>query len=649
MRLDALDDDVWTVRNVATNETRRATDRELINAIFEGQLTQPGCRNALQAGPCALTGAELSRVNARQESPVAVQQMLDKRAWIDGLRRRGIDKIVDEIWVRTAIDHLANGKLKGVRRFAITTLANTVRELAKAGGDWSQLVPQYSGRGGAGEQRIHPQAQSAIQAQIDFLRANRDERINIQTISGNVRDQLDIHNIGNAHNPIPVPGYSTVSRCVHQAFEAREISLRNRGSNVTKDHYRENSFPRDRAQYPLLISEYDDLNAGVFLIDDKNLLPFGRAYITHGVCQNTDVPLGFDISHESRSYDSAMGAILDSLLPKDTRRQEFERCSFPWIGYGNQGLMLIDNASYNLSRSIGLRTDQMKLALAGARPFGPTEKCSIEHFNSMVEADFCKALPGWCGDKEDPKGSNRGTETAALTVSAFKSLYVRWVTGVYLNKHGIDGLTPKQRWFNHFKNHSPSVRWTPEEISLFRLRPHLLKFRASGGIKRLNLTYNSDELIILRERYGYLAQMVVHIDRSDLGYIKVTNPETRSLIHVPCTTDFRYADGLTEQQQKLILKMARLRGHKNPDLHQMVVAREELREMVSKERKSMKMSQRRFAKQTGDIRVDPQGAEGGFTAPAVKLVSQVITDLEWNIIRLEEVALELDDDSWESQ
>ena len=111
---------------------------------------------------------------------------------------------------------------------------------------------------------------------------------------------------------------------------------------------------------------------------------------------------------------------------------------------------------------------------------------------------------------------------------------------------------------------------------------------------RLNLTYDSGELDALRKRLGADAQAMVHIDRHDLTYIKVTDPFSRKLIHVPCTTTHRYASGITEYQQTLVLKLARERGHRNPTLGEMVQARVDLRELVLQAVASVKAARRKY-------------------------------------------------------
>ena len=646
----------WILRNVDTNETRRAPESQLIDAILSGALAFTQSNSQSLIASAALKSSELGRVNARRESTIAVNHMLEKRAWIDGLKRKGIYRIVDEPWVRSAMNDLERGHLKNVRRFSIGTLAEAARQIAKNNGDWSQLVPSYSERGGPGVSRIDQRAEGEINRILEGIKLDETKRIVKKEICDSIRTAINSLNLAEPENLIQVPGDTTICRRIDTLFPAIEISRRNVSKRYANKEYRDHSYPRDVAQYPLLVAEYDDLNTENFLIDDQNFLPFGRAHLTQGVCQNTGVPLGFDLSHEPRSYDSAVGAILDSLLPKDLSRPEFSSCKDPWIGYGIQGSILVDNASYNFSKSMNSRKEDVELLLAGAKPFGPTEKSTIEHHNDETLKGFCAIQPGYCGSKEDPERSKNGIESAACTVADYKRNYVIWVTGVLLNSAREDGWTRKQKWQAFFKGHSPAVRWTREQLTLFRLRPRLYHFRESGGILRLNITYNSDELKVLRKRIGSTAEVMIHIDRHDLTYIKVTDPFTRKLIHVPCTTSHRYAFGVTEYQQTLILKLARERGHKNPDLQAMVQARIDLRQLVLQSIKSVKTARRKFAKRVGPM------AECGLDIESIKtsdpkskkpkksdLVEQVITNLEWDIIRLEEVELELEAEGWEFQ
>lgn len=646
-RLDLQTEDGWIVRQVESNETRASTAGALIEAIQSGELHELDNINiASQGQVIEYPSAHFSACTA---SPAALQDFLAKKQWIDALRIEGVTDIRNTIWVRAVMERLAKTKLAKVKRFEISTLRSALATVRQAGGDWATVVPRFNDRGGRGKTRTDPRAEQIVQSVLDAVQ-NKKGRLVHTHIIDSVRSRVIEHNQSAPDDPIRMPGASTIERRINQRFTAYELHVRKSGRESANKIYRENSYPRDRAQLPLEISEYDDLDCGVFLINERIGLPVGRAFLTHGVCQGTGVPLGLDLSHQSRSYDSAIGAICSSLLPKSSALPEFGELANEWIGYGVQGTILLDNARYNTSRSTASAADFAKLALAGTRPYGPTEKCAIEHYNDRVKTDYCSTLPGWRGDKTDPESVKHAISDSCLDLVVFKRGYIKWVTGVYLNDPGEDGYTPKQRWARHFSLHAPAVRWAANQISLLRLRPMELTFRDSGGLKRLGLVYNSQALMTLRRDIGYRAQVLAFVDNNDLQQILVQHPRTHELLRADYVGDPRYLRDLTGFQQKLILKMARERGKRNPSIVDMVKAREELKNLVDQARRSHKLTDRRWAERVGDVPFVSQGLGMEVLSDTPSTVTQprerYMTELEWSIVQLEQVEIDLTNAEW---
>lgn len=168
LRLDELSNGKALLRNIETNETKFVSEFQLVTAILDGLVgIQSKSRQSVVG--LAVSGALQTNINLRQETKNAVDQMLHKRAWIEGLQSRGIDRLVDEPWVRAAKADLKRTDLKNVRDFSISTLAATQRQLAKVDGDWSQLIPRFSDRGGGGRSRIDPRAEDVIHQTIEQL------------------------------------------------------------------------------------------------------------------------------------------------------------------------------------------------------------------------------------------------------------------------------------------------------------------------------------------------------------------------------------------------------------------------------------------------------------------------------------------------
>ena len=571
--------------------------------------------------------------------------MLAKKRWIEALHQKGIVRIVDEPWVRTEIESLATKELTGVQRFEISTLWAAEKKVQKANGDWTVLIPRNSMRGGRGKPRTDHRAEEIIK-EILAKKAETPGPLVKQEIFDEVRVVIRSQNLALVGNEIEVPGASTISRRIDEYFTQYEICVRNRGRSMARRLYRNNALSRDVAEFPLLVSEYDDTDCGVFLLDEKTGMPHGRAYLTIGVCQHSEVPLGYDLGHEPRSYNSAMGAIADSLLPKNMDRPDFKDCKSPWLGYGAQGTILMDNAPYNLSKSMQHRREEMQLMMAGAKPYGPTEKCAIEHFNSVLKSDFCPKLPGWRGDKKDPDSVKFGMSHAILSITDFRRTFARWITGQYLIKPGGDGCSPKERWYKHFCHHGPAVRWSAEQVAMLRLRPLFLKFRDNGGLETLKLRYWSEQLAMLHDELGKKAQVLVYADPKDLSYLLIQHPRTKSLSRLPCVMNPDYIRGLTRYQQTLILSFARTKKIENPNLRELVAMRFELERYVQQLAKSKKLRDKKIVLNTGDLsfhaeEIGIQRTKSG--APATREV--VMTELEYSLLELDAVELS-EEDAW---
>lgn len=645
LRVDQLVDGKVVLRHMTTNVVRQVSDHELIDAIQSGHVELLNAAAKVgysRSGPSEINKDVVADIGL--ESAVAVETMLAKRRWLDALERMGITRLVDEPWVRVAIDKLAKSELAGVQRFEISTLRTAARKVHQAGGEWTVLIPRYSERGGRGKPRTDARAEAIIQQKLTNLAKARGP-LEKQKVIDDVRDTIRTQNLALPGNEICTPGASTISRRIEAEFTKYDLCVRNKGRKYADRLYRNNALSRAVAAFPLLVAEYDDTDCGVFLIDQKIGLPHGRAYLTAGVCQNTAVPLGADLGYMPRSYESAMGAIADSLRPKDMSRPEFRDCTNPWIGYGAQGTILVDNASYNKSKAIQHRREEIQLMLAGTKPYGPTEKCAIEHFNDVLKRDFCSTLPGWRGDKRDADAVKYGMSHAILSIEDFRRLFMRWVTDQYLNDPGDDGKTPKQRWQSHFRQHGPAVRWTHQQVEFLRLQPDVLTFGENGGLRTLCLRYWSEQLSVLKKELGSQAKVPVFFDPKDVSYLMVQNPRTKTLIRVPCVMDEDYVQGLTRYQQKLIVRFARSRKINNPDMGQLVSERRAFATNIEQLARSKKLTERRMAKRSGDVSLPDDGEKKSPNRARVPTEEVVMTELEYAMHELDTIELS-EEDTW---
>lgn len=626
------------MKREGSNEFFEFTECEMLDDLLQGVIVCPEFRT--NTVPVADLPKSLeTKLRARRVSEAAMRVFLERREWLSHFAAYGVNKIKDVPWVRDIERRIAENEMKGRRRYHLSTLEEARRKLAAADGDETVIVPNFSGRGGYGKTRLQPKTEAVIVEVIEKAKLSKQPLVK-RDLFERVVCEVQLHNAQHPEAQVVPPGQSTVFRRISQLIPQIEIDRKTLTARTVRRNYRSNSSPRFRPDVPLLVSEYDDTDTNVFLVGGQSGLPVGRCYLTTGICTGTLMPLGLSIGIEPRSFESAMSAIQHSLLPKDRNHADFQECNFGWESYGLQQNILMDNATYNHGNAMKHQSQEMQLKICQVKPFGPTAKSSIERFNNVAQV-ACRGLPGWRGLHDDPDAVKKGLATAVIPIQQFRTYFFKWITGDYMNNPGEDGLSPRQKWQSYFSDRSPRVRWSAEELAIFRLVPMPRSFRASGGVKRLNLTYDSRWLQEVREYFGNTKSICTYVDRFDLSYIIAEHPVTRELQRVPCTTADRYAFQLTEYAQKAILKMCRQRRIENPCLRDMQRERAELVKLTEQLSRSSKLRLRKVAEIHGRYVESPDGA--ACFKEEIKTVEKVMSALEIQMLEIEAIDLEVTD------
>lgn len=628
------------LEHLGTRERKQIEILALYQGIEAGEVVAESLKDhATLATPMTDgSGGPLKATAAQQRT------MIDKVRWLDALKQAGVEPNQRSTRARLVHAQLASGILANAMHFSLPTLRRDRVKLDNAGGDVNVLLPNYQRRGGSGGSRTHPQAEAVIQEQIQLERERPTARTHVE-IHNEITTILSVK--ADAGNRIPVPSLSTISRRLDRALGRYEQALKLVGHREATNMFRETSV-RPQPSRSLQVVQVDDVDSGVFLIDERTGLPFGRAFVTCGIDDFDKVPMGLAIGHEHRSSESAVNCILDGLLPKLTTRPEFGALANQWIGYGNAAVHLMDNPLYNHSMRLEALQLNIKSVMAWAKPRTPTEKTSIEHFNDLMKKRHFSGLPGWSDGDVKRDSVNRGMASAIMNGSQFKRLLVKWIVGDYLNTPGICGLTPKQRREKSLNGHAPILRWTYDQLRLFRMVHFRTSFEESGGIKILNLRYKSDALAQIRRQIGNGRQLDIFVDTYDLTALIVEHPFTKVLLWVPCAESPEYITGLTLRQQQLILKKARVLKMTNPSIHECVKARNEIAKDVNQMRHDHRLRHRQKAvlNDVSAVVNDDSISErlGTDTASGKTAAKLLMTDLEYQMALIDEV--DVNDCEW---
>jgi hypothetical protein len=565
-----------------------------------------------------------------QLSPAAARTLEHKLRWLRALKLAGVEEIRDEPWVRQTVQRLSATTLAGVTKFALSTLAAAERTLYRSQGRAVSLVPNFSRRGGFGGTRLHPALETIIQEVVAMYALAPKKTILIKEADDSVRARVMKMQATRPELNLQIPAASTISRRMKSAFSAYDFCQRRYGKKRAEREFRDNPI-RIHAERALEVVECDDVDLSIFLVSKKTGLPCGRAHLTQSIDQFSAAPLGVSLSHLPRDSNSAISCVVDGLLPKMI--DKYGEFAAEWIPYGFPGIVLMDNAVYNHAKQTVRAQLNMESITAFAKPYTPTEKQTIEHFNHRVKSALIPRLPGWRGEKGDIEAIERGESSAVLLAEHFRETYFAYVTREYLKERGIDGKSPLERWAQNFSLHRPAVHWSREQCAILRMHASTNRFRDSGGLKFDGLRYDNDVLNELRKQLGSNAEVTALRDPDDITYVLVNNPLTNTNFKVMCLENPAYTDGMTIRQQKLVMKMAYdLRRNAN-SIVGIVEAREALAKLTLQQSQSRKFR----ARQQAARNELPEFAGAYEVTQSSRPIpgAQVMTELEFTIAQLD--------------
>lgn len=510
-------------------------------------------------------------------------------------------------------------------------------ELDRANGDVRALVPHFDKRGGPGGKRLDPVIESAIDRVIVATKNDRDLKIRTAKMVNDARSILQIEHPERTDLVMAISS-STMDRRIRDTFTQYEICVRNYGRPYALKKYRD-WYPRDRAEFPLEVVETDDTDCHTFLIDEASGLPRGRGYLTGVADQHADTLHGWELSNQSRSKWSAISALVHATLPKDPNHPDFAECKTGCEFYGKPGIVVFDNALYNHCEEIELAAESMRIIPDWAKPRTPTEKATIEGWFGRMKSDFLPTLPGFRGRKSSRDDIKAGIASANMGWLQFRQALIKWTFDQYSIKPQESGWTPRQLWHAGMRFANPRL---PRDIFGFKLHAclhHELRFRPEGIRLDRQLIFNCSGIDKLRKQYGHNAKAKFRYHPHDLGEIYVFDPALKVYIPVPSVNP-EYTRGLSLFQHKLVLKMCKENGRKNPSIHDLLRLREQLRILTAQLRHSKKMKERTQAARTGDVPVT------GKSHKPFKKETKVVTTLEDRIDDLDLIEMEEGDDGW---
>lgn len=627
------------LRHLKTLEQKLESEKALMREYLDGRLL-PGVRKDarplspfISAETVVLEGLPIDMATEAQRRHVQAVM-----AYILALRGLGYTCLRPKALLNLEFERL-KAKRPELPSLALSTIYDWSRLLDEGDGDVRAILPDFTSRGGRGRARTSDKFETALHKSLQRAAADPRSKIKPSEIEKDIKQRLTC-DLGEPQALAEMGSRSTISRRIQAQFRPYELAKRRLGPKAAEKRYR-NWYPGTRAASPLEVTQFDDVDSGVFLIEDRSGLPFGRGYVTSGVDEATGVPQGFSISERYRSTWSAVNALVNAILPKDTSLPDFELVKSDVPYYGKMAVPLFDNALYNHAAPMEAQLADVNALPAWARPYTPTEKWAVENFNGQMREDFFSTYVGYGGPKDTKEFLSSGMQAANASVEKFRKDLYKWAYDVYVHSPGPDGLTRAQRWHEGMRLFKPRLPVDVHRLRIVATLRKTVRLRPEGIRFDKTLTYQNDYVNKLKRNLGFNALVEFRHNPENLAYVYLFDPIAKQLVVVPSVNP-EYTKGLTLYQHRLILKLARQRGVSNPSIPQMLQFREELRVLVEQLRYSKKRRERRIAVQAGDI---PSGQGEAKATPPPKV--QMVTDLEDRICDIDEVELEALSDEWE--
>lgn len=584
------------LQNLRTGE-RKLTTYDALNLLAAKGQIYPVELKPQESLVQALTRNDAER-NALKELPLggesvaAVRAVVEKIRWTRALDAHGWTDAVHKL-TPLDIEFMAAKHELPIRD--TRTLATWVAQ-SRA----NDLVPDFSGRGGAGKHRGDAQAHEILDEVIEAIKIGALPEV--APLPKAVHDEVQRRIIKinealpQAAARVQMFSISTAARALDAAFTPYEKVLFRKGK-AAADLFARATGTRPVAGAPGLICEFDDTDSKTFCISRATGLAWGRPWITYGVDQFSGYPMGRAFGREHRSATSALECIVNCIEYKPPFKG-FNDADLVWDSVGYFAMGVFDNALYNNDRIIGL---ELNVDRAWTRPRMPTDKREVEYLNGRTKI-WASTQPGFRGARDDKDALKLGIGTAVLYLEEFDQRHITWLLGDYANAPMEKTGRSRHQLYMEIGELQMRPRYPVDvrRLQFLRMVPLAKPLTwTRNGIKYGHLLYQNEEQYRRLVTWpGAKNKLPVRVGRT-MEFIYVTMPDGE-LIPLRCLEE-EYARGLTQYAHKVICKMLAETRHKNPSLKQLWDTRDKLRTMTSQQSTSGKVRERQKAERVGTL------------------------------------------------
>jgi len=421
-------------------------------------------------------------------------------------------------------------------------------------------------------------------------------------VHGEVERLVVRENESNPSLKLPVPSLATIYRLIGKR-DAFDLSVARFGEEEAKRRFR-HSKRGIKVSRPLERIEIDHTPLDLFVVDEHQMLPLGRPWITVAIDKRTRMVLGFHISFSSPSVESVMRCLRHAVLPKLGLRQRYPALKNDWPCFGLPELLVADNGLEFHSGALEAAALELSFRIEFSGRKRPFHKGAIERLLKTLNYNLMHKIPGtsfakyWLRFDYDP------LKEALVTFNALEEIIHRWLLDVYAQTpHRGISETPLDRWTREIKLYPAELPASAEALSAHLSKLVTRRVWHYGVQLHGDQLYQSSELQAMRRRYGETLEVNVRYSGDDLKCIYVRDPETGNYFYVP-NTDLEEIGDLTEEQYEFIRRYRRAMADDQGRRLSVAEAKAAMREMISELFESKKIKARTKAARLVGTRSD---------------------------------------------
>lgn len=384
---------------------------------------------------------------------------------------------------------------------------------------------------------------------------------------------------------LPVPSRDSVYQLVSKIDEYEKDRARLGKRIADQKHSQRGLGPRPSR--PLERAETDHTKMDAMLVDELNMLPLGRPWLTILIDKYSGMPVGRYISFEPPGSNSILQCLLHAIRPKTYLRERFPMIQHDWPVYGLPESIASDNGIEFLGKHYAEACLQLGIHIDYMPVKKPWFKSTVERFFGAQNKQLLHRLPGTTfsnifekGDDYDPK------QHAVISFSAFVEIVDTWIVDVFSREihRGYEQTGPRgipvETWLEGTEKYPPALPPSNWNLDIL-LRQIEFRTVDQDGIELFGIRYNTDMLSLLRREVKG-EKIMVRYDSSDLSLIYAADNRQGTYIPVPAL-DQEYTRGLSLYQHEIIKKFVRENLRSKVNQEAMIVAKMRIQDIVNEQ------------------------------------------------------------------